>query len=99
MRNLLFRKAGSLAQTALAGHRTSACEQEVQHVRVHSWARDSQRQPARLAWSDEEVEHLHAGEVSIEDGGELVEEEVEGEDDAVPLDAEDAARGRDLGAG
>jgi len=47
--------------------------------------------------SDEEVEHLHAGEVSIEDGGELVEEEIEDKDDAVPLDAEDAARDRDLG--
>ena len=54
---------------------------------------------ARLAWSDEEVEHLHAGEVALEDSGELVEEEVEDDDDAVPLDAEDAARDRDLGAG
>jgi hypothetical protein len=52
-----------------------------------------------LAWSDEEVEHLYAGEIALEDGSELVEEEVEDEDDAVTLDAEDAARGRDLGAG
>jgi hypothetical protein len=54
---------------------------------------------ARLAWSDEEVEHLNAGEVALEDGGELLEEKVEDEDDAVSLDPEDAARGWDLGAG
>ena len=40
MRNLLSRKAGSLAQTALAGHRTIGghARQEVQNVCVHSWA-------------------------------------------------------------
>ena len=49
--------------------------------------------------SDEEVEHLHAGEVAFEHGGELVEQEVEDQDEAIALDAEDAARDRDLGAG
>ncbi len=64
-------------------------------VRVEDWARG----PRLVARSDEEVEHLHPCEVAFKVGGELVEEEVEDEDNAVSLDAQNATRSRDLGAG